>query len=102
MKLVLIAYNEAIDDEVIEVLQQCGVEAYTKWTGVLGQGTSSGPHLGSHVWPKSNNVLATVLSEDTARTLMDRVRDLRSALGRDGVKTVLGLKAFLLPAEDVT
>ena len=96
MKLVLIAYNEAIDGEVIEVLRQCGGDAYTKWTKALGQGSSSGPHLGSHVWPKHNNVLAVVVSDETARRLLDKVRELRESLGREGIK------AFLLPVEDVT
>ena len=96
MKMVLITYNEAVDGEVAEALQRCGADAYTKWTGVQGQGEESGPHLGSHVWPKRNNVLATIVPEDTARALMDQIRELRKTLGREGVK------AFLLPVEDVT
>jgi len=96
MKLVLIAYNEAVDDEVTEVLQDCGAENYTKWTKVLGRGTASGPHLGSHVWPKYNNVLAVVVPEETAAALIEEIRKLRATLGQEGVK------AFLLPVEDVT
>ncbi|MCK4299013.1 MAG: hypothetical protein KAX80_05755 [Planctomycetes bacterium] len=96
MKMVLIAYNEAIDDEVAEVLQRCGADAYTKWTGVQGQGKVSGPHLGSHVWPKRNNVLAAVVPEDVAQALMEGIRNLRTTLGPEGAK------AFLLPVEDVT
>ena len=45
----MICYNEAIDDEITELLDKIGLEGYTKWTKVLGKGTSSGPHLYSHI-----------------------------------------------------
>ena len=96
MKLVLIAYNEALEGEVAELLRRCAVSNYTKWTKVLGRGSTSGPHLGSSVWPKQNDVLATAVSEETAHTLLEGIRQLRQTIGREG------LKAFLLPLEDVT
>jgi len=96
MKLVLICYNEAIDDEVIEVLNKAGANGYTKWTKVLGKGTTSGPHLYSHVWPKANNVLATIVSEDIAATLFKDVRQMREKLGTEGIK------AFMWEVDDIT
>ena len=96
MKFVLIAYNEALDDEVLEALRDSGAENYTKWTKVLGKGTTSGPHLDSHVWPKANNVLAVAVPETEAEALLDNVRELRETLGHEGVK------AFQLPLEEVT
>ncbi|NLW50153.1 MAG: hypothetical protein GXY85_04825 [Candidatus Brocadiaceae bacterium] len=96
MKLVLIAYNEALDDEVGKVLAAAGAEGWTKWARVYGKGRSSGPHLGTHVWPKANDVLAVVTDEDTARKVLDGIRELRTRLAREGVK------AFLLPCEEVT
>ena len=96
MKLVVIAYNEALDGEVEGILEQCGVEGYTKWTKVYGKGKASGPHLGTHVWPKANNVLAAFTDEETAGRLMEAVRGLRERLAREGVK------AFVIPCEEVT
>ncbi len=96
MKLVWIAYNEALDQDVIEKVRSLEVSGYTKWTGVLGAGRTSGPHLLSHVWPKGNHVLAAVVDDDVAGKLMDAVREMRSDAGHEGVK------AFLLPVEDVT
>jgi len=86
MKLVLIAYNEALDQEVGELLSRNGVEGFTKWTKVYGKGRSSGPHLGTHVWPKANNVLAVVAEDDTAEKLLEGVRELRTYLSSEGVK----------------
>ncbi|MBS3734161.1 MAG: hypothetical protein KGY99_04470 [Phycisphaerae bacterium] len=96
MKLVWIAYNEAVDEEVAEKLTSLGIASYTKWTGVLGAGRTSGPHLLSHVWPKGNYVLAAVVSDEVAATLMDALRDLRKKSGHEGVK------AFLMKVEDQT
>ena len=96
MKLVLIAYNEALDQEVEGLLQASGVDGLTKWTKVYGKGKASGPHLGTHVWPKANNVIAAVTGEKEAGKLLDGVRELRKRLSKEGVK------AFLLPCEEVT
>jgi len=96
MKLVLISYNEALDDEVANVLEETGVEGFTKWTKTYGKGQASGPHLGTHVWPKANNVLVAVVDDATAARLMEKVLELRQSLGKEGIK------AFLLPVDAVT
>jgi len=96
MKLVMIAYNEAIDEAMAELLTTVGLQNYTKWTKVLGRGSSSGPHLDTHVWPKANNVLAVAVQDDHVGPLLDGVRAHRQSLGTEGVK------AFVLPVEAVT
>ena len=96
MKLVLIAYNEAIDDEVMEQLNAVGIEGYTKWTEVLGKGQASGPHLLSHIWPKGNHALVVVTEDASAEKLLEAIRGIRKATAKEGVK------AFLLPVEQVT
>ena len=96
MKLVLIAYNEAIDDEVMEQLDNVGIEGYTKWAEVLGKGRTSGPHLLSHVWPKGNNALAVVTDDASAEKLLEAIRGLRKTAAKEGVK------AFVLNVEEAT
>ena len=96
MKLVMICYNEAIDGEVIEALDNADVEGYTKWTKVLGKGRTSGPHLYSHIWPKANNVIATVSSEEVATVIFGNVRRMREKLGSEGIK------AFMWDVDDIT
>jgi len=96
MKLVLIAYNEAIDEEVMGILEQAGLGSYTKWTKVLGKGERSGPHLMTHTWPKANNALMTVTDDESAGKLLDGVRELRERLAQEG------LKAFSWQVEDAT
>ncbi|MCX7591488.1 MAG: hypothetical protein N2255_07655 [Kiritimatiellae bacterium] len=97
MKMIMIAYNEAVDQEVLETLRDCcDVVAFTKWTKVLGQGCQSEPHLLSHIWPKANSVLMVCTEEKTAYAIMEKVRDLRKSLAKEGIK------AFMWTVEDVT
>ena len=96
MKLVIISCNEAVGEEVMELLSDNGVEGYTLWTKVLGKGQSSGPHLMSHVWPKANNILMVGVEGGVAQSLLSGVRKLRESIGHEGVK------AFVVPLEEVT
>jgi nitrogen regulatory protein PII len=96
MKMLIIAYNEALDSAVEAMLEATGVEGFTKWTKTYGKGRSSGPHLGTHVWPKANNVLAVAVEDDSAQELLRAVQDLRKDTAAQGVK------AFVLPCEAVT
>ncbi|KKK47242.1 hypothetical protein LCGC14_3157190, partial [marine sediment metagenome] len=64
MKLVLIVYNVAIEEEVMESLKEIGVENYTKWDRVLGKGKTSGTHLDTDVWPGVNHMLAIAVEDE--------------------------------------
>jgi len=96
MKMVMIAYNEAIDDEVMEVLQHCGLQNYTKIKGVFGKGATSGTHLGNDIWPGRNNILYVACQENEAKQLISCIKELRKKLGKEGIK------AFILPIEEIT
>ncbi|MDD4909123.1 MAG: hypothetical protein PHR44_00345 [Candidatus Omnitrophica bacterium] len=95
-KMVMVIYNEAIDAEVMETLEGCGLKNYTKVTGVFGSGSSSGTHFGTDIWPGKNDLLYIACEDQQAKQLLDCIRQLRKELGREGVK------AFLLPLEDAT
>ena len=96
MKGILITYNEAMEQEIMEVLQGNGVESYTKWIKVLGKGKASGPHLMTPVWPKANNVLFCVISEKQARGMLEGIGALRKKFLKEGIK------AFQIPVEELT
>ena len=95
MKLVMIMYNEAINDEVQGLLERNGVDGFTQWTRVFGKGRSSGPHLGTHIWPKANNVLAVAAEERTAGKIIEGVKEIRKRFAKEG------LKAFMWEIEEV-
>jgi hypothetical protein len=96
-KMVMISYNEAIDAEVMDILEQsCVLNNYTKIPGIFGKGSSSGTHLGDDIWPGRNNLLLIVCSEKEAQALISSVKQLRTKLGKEGIK------AFVLAIEQTT
>ena len=96
LKMVMIVYNEAVDNEMFEVLERCTMKNYTKVTGVFGRGTTSGTHMGDDIWPGRNNILYVTCEAKQAQQMLSCVKELRSKLGSEGIK------AFVLPVEEVT
>lgn len=96
MKLVLIAYNEALNMEVLNVLEKNDLSCYTKWEKVYGSGENSEPHLGTHIWPKANDVMAVVMEDEKVPSFMKSIRELRERYPKQGIK------AFVLPVEEVS
>ena len=97
MKMVLIVYNAAISEEVMEALQEIGVKNYTKWDRVLGKGPISGPHFDSDVWPGVNSMLAIAVEDEKKDKIMAKVKELKSneAIAKEGIG------AFILPLEEM-
>jgi hypothetical protein len=96
MKMVMVVYNEALDNEVMEILESCLMKNYTKITGVFGCGTSSGTHLGTDIWPGRNNILYVACEETVGKKILFLIKQMRKNLGAEGVK------AFLMPLEEIT
>ena len=96
MKMVFIMYNIAIHEEVMEILRVAGVEEYTRWEKATGCGKTSGPHLGTSVWPAINSVMAVAVENDKKDKLINQIKELRKKLGKEGIK------AFVLPLEEIT
>jgi len=94
--MVMISYNEAIDAEIMDVLEHCAMKNYTKVMGVFGKGATSGAHMGNDIWPGRNNVLYIACEENDARQILACVKELRKKLGAEGVK------AFVMPLEEMT
>jgi nitrogen regulatory protein PII len=96
MKMVMISYNQAVDEEMTEVLEKLGVTGYTKWINVLGRGRKGGEHLGSHVWPGKNCVMFLAVDEGKKQEIIEEVKVMRKTVAHEGIK------AFVMPLEEIT
>jgi len=96
VKMVFIMYNIAINSEVMRILKDVGIEEYTRWERATGCGKTSGSHLGTNVWPAVNSVMIIALEDEKKDKLIEKIKELRKKLGKEGVK------AFVLPLEEVT
>jgi hypothetical protein len=96
VKMVMVSYNEAVEFEVMDSLAKCALKNYTKITNTYGSGLTSGTHLGNDIWPGKNSILYVACEDKEAKELLSRIKELRNTLGREGIK------AFLMPLEDMT
>ena len=95
MKAIFIAYNQAYNQEIVELLENLGQRGYTVWEEIGGRGSVAGePHLGNHAWPTQNHALLTVVEDAQAPKLMAALRE------TDAANRALGLRAYALPVED--
>ena len=96
MKMVMLSYNEAVNIEVMEIVNGCGLQNYSKITRTYGKGTASKTHMGTDVWPGLNYILYVACDDTQAGQIVIGINNLRKTLSKEGVK------AFVMPLEQVT
>ena len=90
MKAIFVAYNQAYNEEIVEVLVAHGQRGYTAWQDIQGKGSIDGiPHLGNHAWPEMNHALLAMVDDGMVEGIMD---DLRA---KDAASPDLGLRAYV-------
>jgi hypothetical protein len=94
MKMFLIIYGEAADEDIIAALKEAGIHGYTKMVEARGEGTETEPKLGTHCWPGKNNILMMAVADEEVSRLKERIHRLKEDHPRAGVRS------FLLPMEE--
>ena len=86
MKMVMIVYNYALQEEFLEMLDECGIAGYTHIERVTGSG-NQGLHLGDVVWPVFNNVaFIAVPTEKLAKSVLTAVKDFKDRFKGEGIQ----------------
>jgi len=93
--MVLIAYCEAADYEIVAAIKKAGIKGYTKFTEVFGEGSETQPRLGTQCWPGKNNFLAIAIEDKELESLIKTIKEMKKRHPRAGVK------AFVMPVEEV-
>ena len=89
MKALFIACDQALYEEVQQVMSKLGVRGYTSWEEVKGCGSETGePHLGDAVWPILNSAIISITDDERCEKLLEALRKL------DAVNPLLGVRAF--------
>lgn len=94
MKMFVIVYNSAADEDVIKAFKDAGVKEYTKMEEVYGEGSETEPKLGTHYWPGENNVLFVAAAEERIPVIIDLIKKLKKEHSRAGIK------GFIMPLEE--
>lgn len=94
MKAIFISYNQAYNEEIVEVLDAHEQRGFTRWENIDGRGSVDGePHYGSHAWPVQNHALLAFVQDDKVQPIL---ADLKA---KDEETPDLGLRAFVWGAE---
>jgi len=90
MKAIFIAFNQAYNDEIMELLEENGQRGFTRWNDILGRGSVDGEaHFGNHAWPTMNHAILTIVESDKVDAILE---DLRA---KDKAYHDLGLRAYV-------
>ena len=93
MKALFISYNQAFNEEIVEVLEAHGQRGFTRWQNIDGRGTVNGlPRYGNHAWPEQNHGILTFIDDDKVAGI---VADLKA---KDEKTPMLGLRAWIWEA----
>ena len=90
MKAIFIAYNQAYNEEIVDLLEANGQRGFTAWQDIQGRGSVDGiPHLGNHAWPEMNYAVLTMVDDDKVDGILSDLRD------KDETYRDLGLRAYV-------
>ena len=90
MKAVFVAYNQAYNEEIVEILELNGQRGFTRWEDIQGRGGIDGkPHMGSHGWPEQNHAILVMMDDEKVAPVLAALRT------KDEEAPDLGLRAFV-------
>lgn len=90
MKAIFVSFNQAFNNEIVEVLEAHGQRGFTRWEDIQGRGGVDGePHYGNHAWPTMNIAVLAMVPDDKVDGIM---ADLKA---KDEGSPDLGLRAFV-------
>lgn len=90
MKSILITFDQAHYDRIIDMLEHSNCRGFTAWEQVTGRGSVDGePHYGSHAWPSLASAIITVVPDERVATVLAKLRAFNDE------RPKLGLRAFV-------
>ena len=76
MKAAFIAYNQALVEDVEDILSQLSLRGFTRWQDVLG----------SHAWPSKNMATLCIVDDYIAPILKKRIQALDNEAPEQGLR----------------
>ena len=94
MKAILVTFDQAHDERIIDILERNNCRGFTAWEQVQGRGSVSGePHYGSHAWPSMASAVISIVEDHRVDPVLARLREI------DLDRPKLGLRAFVWAIE---
>ena len=89
MKGIFVSYNQAYNQEIVEILEELGCRGFTMWQDIAGRGSNTGePHLGNHAWQTMNNAILAFVPDEKVDEILAKLKEM------DEETPDLGIRAF--------
>lgn len=79
-KFFRIIYDTTLEEELIRVLEESGIEEYTIFPSIKGSWEKSKKHLDSHIWPGTDSLLSIILEKDACEELLKKYMQKKEAM----------------------
>ncbi len=90
MKSILITFDQAYYEQIIDMLERNNCRGFTAWQEVQGRGSKTGePHYGSHAWPSLASALIAIVEDSRVDAVLNKLHEM------DVETPKLGLRAFV-------
>ncbi len=87
MKAIFIVFNQALTENVLQMLEKNNIRGFTQWDDVKGRGTFKGePHMGTHTWPALNSSVMTIVEEAHVEKVLAGVSKINEAAEKQGIR----------------
>jgi hypothetical protein len=80
MKITFLVCTEVFAPRVLELMETCGIDYYTRWEQVKGKGHGTEPHLGTRSFPSMNAMFMVAFQEE--ESLERLIREVNVANGQ--------------------
>lgn len=100
MQMLMVVFRESLQDEVLTLLQNSDIKAYTLIQNVAGAG-ETGEALDSFAAPGVNSMLLVGLPEKQVQRSVDLLKAFRDGLVADHPARRAPIHVFLLPCTQV-
>lgn len=98
MKLAFIVHIEHYTPQVMELLERCKIDYYTRWEHAKGKGHLTEPHLGTGTYASLNSVMMIGFeSEAPLEALIQAIRQANAEIKRPSDH----IRLFQVPLERV-
>lgn len=91
--LVILVIDQGVEPDVMQVLEQAGLNHFTRFSDVAGAG-ETGRREGNPIWPGLNTVLFIVMDNEQIPPLVERLHAIR-----DSYPITPGMRFIVVPAQ---
>ena len=100
MKMLMIVFRQSLEEDIMKLLRELGVKAFTELPSVVGAG-ETGAAFHTFVSPQANSIVLTALTEGQAEQVVKGLLTFRDTLTDRQHGAYIPLRVFALPCDIV-